>query len=205
MLQSIFHFPSLRGFLTRSNLHTKNRLPRCVCNDIRIKLILLICCCINLALAQVVQQPNVPPLDAKNGINKFKLCSFYDIHKANLKETPAQKDVRIKWYTYTGTDVPTVFEYKVKQINLGYYKNKLYKITVLFDEAQAIKTDDIKNKLILLFGEGKYEQSADAKHLTEKDVWETLKVYLSFEVKGSEISIYCYSKIMEKQYISDEL
>jgi hypothetical protein len=153
-----------------------------------------------IGFAQVVQQPNVPPLDAKNGINKFKLCSFYDIHKANLKEAPAQKDVRIKWYTYTGTDVPTVFEYKVKQINLGYYKNKLYKITVQFDETQGIKTADIKNKLTLLFGESRHEQNPN-----EKDVWETLKVYLSFEVNGNNISIYTYSKIMEKLYISDEL
>jgi hypothetical protein len=165
----------------------------------KLKALLFICCFINVAFAQVAQ-PNMPSLDAKNGINKFKLCSFYDIHKANLKEDAAQKDTRIKWYTYTGTDVPTIFEYKVKQINLGYYKNKLYKITVLFDETQSIKTADIKNKLILLFGEGKYEQKP-----TEKDVWETTKVYLSFEVTGNQISLNTYSKIIEKQIISDEL
>jgi hypothetical protein len=96
--------------------------------------------------------------------------------------------------------VPTVFEYKVKQINLGYYKNKLYKITVQFDETQGIKTADIKNKLILLFGESRHEQSTK-----EKDIWETSKVYLSFDVNGNNISIYTYSKIMEKLYISDEL
>jgi len=145
------------------------------------------------------------PLDAKNGINKFKLCSFYEIHKANLKEAPAQKDTRIKWYTYIGNDVQTVFEYKVKQINLGYYKNKLYKITVQFDETQGIKTADIKNKLILLFGEGRYEQSADIKHPTEKDVWETTKVYLSFDANNNEISLHTYSKIIERQIVSDEL
>ena len=165
----------------------------------KFKAFLFICCCINLAFAQVAP-PGVPPLDAKNGINKFKLCSFYDIHKANLKEAPEQKDVRIKWYTYIGTDVPTVFEYKVKQINLGYYKNKLYKITVQFDETQGIKTADIKNKLILLFGESRHEQSTK-----EKDIWETSKVYLSFDVNGNNISIYTYSKITEKLYISDEL
>ena len=83
--------------------------------------------------AQVVPAPNVPPLDAKNGINKFKLCSFFDIHKANLKEISVGTDTKVKWYEYTGTDISSVFEYKVKQICLGYYKNKLYKITVLFD------------------------------------------------------------------------
>jgi hypothetical protein len=167
-------------------------------------LFVFVCCFTTCAFAQLVQ-PNVPPLDTKNGINKFKLCSFYDIHKANLKEAPNLKDVRIKWYTYVGIDVQTVFDYKIKQLNLGYYKNKLYKITVLFDEAQSIKTDDIKNKLILLFGDGKYLQNADAKNPAEKDVWETSKVYLSFEVNGKEISLNTYSKIMEKQIISDEL
>jgi hypothetical protein len=165
----------------------------------RYKTLFFFCCVIKIAFAQVAP-PNVLPLDAKNGINKFKLCSFYDIHKANLKEALAQKDTRIKWYTYTGIDVQTVFEYKVKQINLGYYKNKLYKITVQFDETQSIKTADIKNKLILSFGEGKYEQNP-----TEKDVWETTKVYLSFEMSGNQVILNAYSKIIEKQIISDEL
>ncbi len=204
MLQTAFHFPSLRGGTTKQSVLNK-RLPRFARNDVRVGLCLLICCFIKIAFAQVVQQ-NIPALDVKNGINKFKLCSFYDIHKANLKETPAQKDTRIKWYTYTGTDVPTVFEYKVKQLNLGYYKNKLYKIIVLFDETQDLKTTDIKNKLILIFGDGKYQQNGvDAKQPDEKDVWETTKVYLSFDVGRKEISISTYSKIIEKQIILDEL
>jgi len=205
MLQTTFRFPSLRGFFTRSNLNNKERLPHFVRNDVRVNLCLLICCLIEIAFAQVAQ-PNVPPLDAKNGINKFKLCSFYDIHKANLKEAPTQKNTRIKWYTYIGGDVQTVFEYKVKKINLGYYKNKLYKITVQFDESQNIKTDDIKNKLTLLFGDANYQQKGtDTKNPTEKDIWETTKVYLIFEFSPNDINIYTYSKIMEKLYISDEL
>jgi hypothetical protein len=166
--------------------------------------ILLMFCCVGYIPAQVVQQPNVPALDAKNGINKFKLCSFHEIHKANLKEILGANDTRIKWYTYVGTDVQTVFEYKIRQINLGYYKSKLYKITVLFDETQNIKTDDIKNKLELLFGIGKPEENL-LNSKTKKYVWETTKVYLSFEYNEKEISIYNYSKIMEKQFISDEL
>ena len=200
MQLATLYFSSLRGFFTRSNLYTKKRLPRFARNDKRIHVLLVVCFFVNYAFAQVVQQPNVPPLDAKNGINKFKLCSFLEIHKANLKETPNPKDVRVKWYTYIGTDIQTVFEYKVKQINLGYYKNKLYKISVLFDETQSINTTEIKNKLELLFGAGKLEENKSNKY-----VWETTKIYLSFEFNEKEISIYTYSKILEKQLISDEL
>ena len=160
-----------------------------------------------MAVGQVPQQ-NIPALDTKNGINKFKLCSYYDIHKANLKEFSVQNDNRIKWYTYIGTDVQTVFEYKVKQISLGYYKNKLYKITVLFDETQNIKVADIKSKLVLLFGEGRSEASPtnnNTKSTAEKDVWETSRIYLSFGVNGSEISLHTYSKLIERQFVSDEL
>ena len=77
-------------------------------SQMKVKALLFICCIVKIAFGQVLQQ-NTPTLEAKNGINKFKLCSFYDIHKANLKEAPAQKDARIKWYNYTGTDVQTVF------------------------------------------------------------------------------------------------
>ena len=170
-----------------------------------IKLFFFTSCFIKISFAQIVQQ-NIPALDTKNGINKFKLCSFYEIHKTNLKEAPAQKDTRIKWYTYTGSDAQTVFEYKVKQVNLGYYKNKLYKIVVLFDETQDLKADDIKNKLALLFGDGKYQQNVgNDKRPDEKDVWETAKVYLSFNISGKEANITTYSKIIEKQIILDEL
>jgi hypothetical protein len=172
---------------------------------VKIKAFLFMLCFTQLVFSQAVPTPNIQPLDAKNGINKFKLCSFLEIHKVNLKETPNPSDTRVKWYTYTGTDVPTVFEYKVKQINLGYYKNKLFKITVQFDEKQDVKTDDIKNKLEMLFGVGKdLLQNADAKQ-NGKYVWEAIKVYLCFEYNEKEISLYMYSKILEKQIILDEL
>jgi|GEM_PF-1520734 len=172
---------------------------------VKIKAFLFMLCFAQLVFSQVVPTPNIQPLDAKNGINKFKLCSFLEIHKANLKETPNPSDTRVKWYTYTGTDVPTVFEYKIKQLNLGYYKNKLFKITVQFDEKQDVKTDDIKNKLEMLFGVGKdLLKNPDAKQ-TGKFAWEGMKVYLGFEYNEKETKLYMHSKILERQIILDEL
>jgi len=172
---------------------------------LKIKAFLFMLCFAQLVFSQVVPAPNIQPLDAKNGINKFKLCSFLEIHKANLKETPNLNDARVKWYTYTGTDVPTVFEYKVKQLSLGYYKNKLYKISVQFDEKQDVKTDDIKNKLEMLFGAGKDLLANKDIKQNGKYAWEATKVYLCFEYNEKEISLYMYSKILEKQIILDEL
>jgi len=195
MRQTALYFPSLRGLFTRSNL-LRNKIGLLVC----------LLCFASCVFSQVVQPAYINPLDAKNGINKFKLCSFFDLHKANLKEILNQKDTKVKWYTYTGNDVDSVFEYKIKQISLGYYKNKLYKIIVLFDTTQGIKTDDIKNKLDLLFGKGKQtENNPSDKSKTTRYFWESTKVYLSFEFNEKEISIYTHSKIMEKLIISDEL
>ena len=158
------------------------------------------------------QAPNgqtqiAPNLDAKNGINKFKLGSFLEIHKANLKEASDSTSGSIKWYFYTGNDVQYVFEYKVKQITLGYYKNKLYKIFVSFDKSQDIKTDEVKNKLELLFGPGKYKENYVAdKHHDWSYTWESAKVYLCFDkVSDKEIYIWTFSKLIEKQIIFDEL
>lgn len=163
-------------------------------------------CFAQLVFSQVVPAPNtqyMQSLDAKNGINKFKLCSFLEIHKTNLKEMPAKNDVHVKWYTYMGTDVPTVFDYKIKHIDLGYYKNKLYKILVQFSGTEEEEIDNIKNKLVLLFGPGKeIEKDKDS---TCKYTWETTKIYLYFEYNEKEINLFMSSKILGKQIILDEL
>jgi len=153
--------------------------------------------------SQATPAPNAQLLDTKNGINKFKLCSFLEIHKANLKEMPAKSDVHVKWYTYTGTDVSTVFDYKIKQIDLGYYKNKLYKILVQFDGKDKDQVDNIKSKLDMLFGLGK-EIEGD-KDPTCKYYWETMKIYLYYEYNDKEINLFMHSKILGKQIILDEL
>jgi hypothetical protein len=154
-----------------------------------------------------LQPQNAQTLDAKNGINKFKLSSFLEIHKANLKELSDSSSASIKWYAYIGTDVPKVFEYKVKQITLGYYKNKLYKIFVSFDGNQTIQTDDVKSKLELLFGTGKYRENYLAdRHHDWSYTWESTKVYLCFDkLNDKEIYIWTFSKVIEKQIIFDEL
>lgn len=156
-----------------------------------------------LVFSQVAPAPNSQLLDSKNGINKFKLCSFFEIHKTNLKEMPAKNDVHVKWYTYLGTDVPTVFDYKIRQLDLGYYKNKLYKILVEFDGTDQEEADNIKSKLDLLFGSGKEIEIAGDP--TRKYAWESTKIYLYFEYNGKEINLFMSSKILGKQIILDEL
>jgi hypothetical protein len=174
--------------------------------DVKIKAFLSMLCFAQLGFSQVVPAPNVQyaqSLDAKNGINKFKLCSFFEIHKANLKEMPAKNDVHVKWYTYMGIDVPTVFDYKIKHIDLGYYKNKLYKILVQFNGTEEEEIDNIKSKLVLLFGPGKeIEKDKDS---TYKYTWETTKIYLYFEYNEKEVNLFMSSKILGKQIILDEL
>jgi hypothetical protein len=169
----------------------------------RIKAFLLMLLFSPLVFSQVAPAPNSQLLDSKNGINKFKLCSFFEIHKANLKEMPAKNDVHVKWYTYMGTDVSTVFDYKIRQLDLGYYKNKLYKILVQFDGTDEEEANNIKSKLDLLFGFGKeIEKEGDP---TRKYDWEATKIYLYFEYNKKEINLFMSSKILGKQIILDEL
>jgi hypothetical protein len=170
---------------------------------VKIKAFLFMLCFVQLAFSQVVPTPSMQLLDAKNGINKFKLCSFFEIHKANLKEMPAKNDVHVKWYTYMGTDVSTVFDYKIKHLDLGYYKNKLYKILVQFDGTDEEEADNIKIKLDLLFGPGKEIEKGDDP--TCKYAWDATKVYLYFEYNEKEINLFMSSKILGKQIILDEL
>ena len=120
-------------------------------------------------------------LDMKFGFNKFKLESSYEMYKSKLtpRLTSSGKILKgydgVKYYDYTGEDIKLVFGAFVKIVNLGFFNNKLYTISVEFIATSDEDENRIKEGLKDLFG---YQPiSSDSKYDWALS-WETDKTYL---------------------------
>jgi hypothetical protein len=149
---------------------------------------------------------NLNSLDNKFGFNKFKLESSYELYKRNLSPTlnksgePLVGFDGVKYYDYTGNDVSMIFGVFIKKIGLGFFKNKLYTISVEF---LSIGKND-ENRLISGFKEMFGYQPTD----NDKDrewvlKWETQKTYLQLEKYSCEnlsdpclLDLFLFSKKM---------
>lgn len=158
----------------------------------------------NMAVAQTLSN-----LDLKYGMNKFRLESSYSTYQANLKLT---LDGKVKYYEYTGSDISSIFDCKIKKIILGFYKNKLYYIKFDLNEEYPLYVDLIYDKLEQLFGPTPINTDIKKGPLTYKFayVWQTKKTYLSFDEKlpndlqvGST-AIWMYSNILGNQIASND-
>lgn len=121
-------------------------------------------------------------LDNKMGFNKFKLESSYDLYKSQLSYYITGYD-KVVYYKYTGTDILRVFNVFVKEINLGFYNNSLYTISIKFISINKYNELTLQNKLQDLFGNQnityntingnfKYDWSM---------LWESKNVYLQLD------------------------
>ena len=89
-------------------------------NQFRIKFLLsIVCMYTNLCFSQDKNN-----LDKKYGINKFKLESTTSLYKGFLR-TKIFKQDKVKYFDYIGTDIKDLFGFKVKEVILGFYKDKL--------------------------------------------------------------------------------
>jgi hypothetical protein len=99
---------------------------------------------------------NLAMLDKVNGFKKFK----FGMNKnefSNLKETQTNIIMNdVKNYDYTGSDIKNFYGVPIDQINLSFYKNKLYQIRIsfgtIYEEYTISQFNLVKQNLITNFG-----------------------------------------------------
>lgn len=151
-------------------------------------------------------------LDNKNGFNKFKLGSNFNLHKSNLKFQTKDKN-NVSYYTYIGQDIKSVFGVKIHEILIGYYKNKLYTISVDFGIIENSQSGKIVNELNKIFGEQEIETNRNSESFEYEWVisWSTNNVHLqmnkmscSFEFKPCVVAFFLISKNIQKEIDLDK-
>ena len=158
---------------------------------------------------------NLQNLDLKYGFNKFKLGGSFDNYKKDLEflDFPINES-GVKYYKYIKRDV-SIFGYKdIRQIGLGFYKNKLYTIDILlnqnFDENMF---STILSNLKNLFGYpttvSKGVGGGDL-YIENVNQWKSDKTLLGLnKVKCDSptfpcsIEIFLVSQVIKRQIIND--
>jgi hypothetical protein len=151
-------------------------------------------------------------LDIKNGFNKFKLGSDISLHKSKLKFDAKDKN-NVSYYIYIGKDINSVYGVKVQEILVGYYKNKLYTISVEFGSIENNISGKIIKELNKIFGEEEIEPFRNSETFEYEWVitWSTNNVHLqmnkmscSFEFKPCVVAFFLISKPIQKKIEMDK-
>lgn len=163
--------------------------------------------CIFIHVISSISAQNISNLDTKYGINKFKLESSFELYKNELEFKASKKDV--KYYSYKNINSIKIFNEDVNQIWLGFYKNKLYTISIDLKTTDNSKQIENLKKMENLFGEASEGETKN----TEYDwayQWKTSKVYLGFnrvsckfEFKPCTAHIYMISYKLHYQIEND--
>lgn len=145
-------------------------------------------------------------LDNKFGFKKFKLETPLNLYSKQLKFHLKGYD-NVMYYDYIGNDIGLVFGGIVKKINLGFYNQKLYTISI---ELITDDNDDkrIQKELINLFGYQKVSYSAssdDTKYdwviswTTNKTHLQANKVSCTDKYDPCSVWIFLYSKKLRSE------
>ena len=154
---------------------------------------------------------NLDALDKKMGFNKFKLGSTFNDYASDLKYVFSGPN-NDKYYRYNKKDIKQLFDSKIKEIDLGFYKNKLYTISIFFEIITEDESKNILAKLMELFG---IPKKADAEASTSYDWqfhWDGNKVFMAFSkysclFKGDqacEDELFINSKDIQTKITTDQ-
>ncbi len=154
----------------------------------------------------LIYSQDLTNLDNKFGFKKFKLETPFNLYSKQLKFHLKGYD-NVIYYEYVGNDIDLVFGGIVKKINLGFYNQKLYTISI---ELITDDTDDkrIQRELIGLFGYQKVNYSTKGGE-TNYDwavAWSTGKTYLQAnkisctdKYDPCRVEIFLYSKKLRSE------
>jgi hypothetical protein len=135
-----------------------------------------------------LQAQSLANLDRKKGFNKFTLGAPIASYTHSLKFRFAGQKGE-KYYQYVGRDLTQLFGINIGEINLGFYKNKLYTISIDLGGIDGQDGKHILAKLIELFGIPRKSNDESNTNYDWQYQWITKKVLLGF----SKYS--CLSKI----------
>lgn len=130
-------------------------------------------------------------LDNKMGFNKFKLESSYDLYKSQLQYYLTGTD-KVVYYKYIGNDIIRVFNVFVKDINLGFYNNILYTISIDFIVIDINEERKLRRELQELFGSQELYYNVNNGEMKYEWVmtWESRNVYLQINKNYNENKYY---------------
>lgn len=143
-----------------------------------------------LVISYGLSAQNLANLDKKFGINKFKLESDYSEYKSDLEYDMSSSD-GVKYYKYRRSSEISIFNEPVSKVSLGFYKSKLYTISIEFESYDNDRMLKVRDKIQELFGFGFYGDS-DSDYPFKyqwSHLWKTKKTYLGLN-KASCLSEY---------------
>lgn len=98
---------------------------------------------------------NTSELDKKNGINKFKLGSNFGLYKNDLTFLMTEKKTGCKMYKYTGPNIVVLLGCVYEEIDLIFFKERLYSLSINYTNLLDPDGTEIRNRLTVLFGQPK--------------------------------------------------
>lgn len=151
---------------------------------------------------------SIENLDKKYGINIFKLGTPFSQYSSNCKYEMTGKD-GVKYYYYKKPMNVKIFNFFADNILIGFYKGKLYTITIdiMFVNSEGDFFTILK-KLEALFGKG--ENALSDENFDYRYYWKTSKTYLGFQkvscsstFKPCTTHIFLISNSIDEQIKSD--
>ena len=161
---------------------------------------------------------NLENLDLKYGFNKFTLGSPIQTNNKDLEYLDFDNKTGVKYYKYTKKDISIFGFTEIEQINLGFYKDKLYTIDIVLNPYSNDKMySTILSKLKDLFGYptsigyGKdYGEWDSRSYMENANQWLTSKTLLGLnKVKCNSpsrpctVSIFLVSQVIQRQINND--
>lgn len=109
---------------------------------------------ISFLISNLIFGQSVNDLDIKNGFRHFKLGSSPSQIKNIVKqENQFSKNPNVVEYDYVGNDIDYIFTVKVDKVELSFFKNKLFSISVTFgnlEQSQDFEVYEFNNILSAL-------------------------------------------------------
>ena len=140
----------------------------------------------------VVYSQDIKNLDSKYGFNKFKLEGDIVKYKSNLKFVLHDKKTGVDKYFYTKKDI-SVFGYdNIDEVNLGFYKKRLYFIDVILNPSSDDSVyENIILKLVSLYG----NPSISSRKSQFSDLIDYYDLINQWQTPKMTLSVYLYKSI----------
>lgn len=161
-----------------------------------------------LVVSISVSAQNLANLDKKYGINIFKLGTSFNTYSKDCTFDSSDSN-GVKYYTFNKWYSIKIFNFSAtNDVHLGFYKDKLYTISIDLVVLDYDKFEQLHKKLNELFGYGIPAKSDPI--YDDRYFWKTYKTFLGFEkyscsssYKPCKTSIYIISNIIDEQIKSD--
>jgi len=161
---------------------------------------------------------SIADLDLKYGFKQFKFgITTKQVSNIIKNKDQWDKNPNISEYIYTGTDLKYLYDVKVKEISLTFYKNKLYSIIISFGSPFIEYTNSeynlVQYSLEKTFGTVWNSPSNETGQIIKGSIWSGNKVTLehlmlnfSKENGGNQKVgyVHLYENSIQKLRLKDE-